>query len=535
MLAVAVAAVLVCLSALGAVWLAGLALFAALLVALRGARRASLALAATAASALLLAAPALASAWEFVRGANASDAGNDAVVNLLDPLSRLQLLGIWPSGDFRFPPSQLAPTYLLLVLVAAAAGFALVAAARGRAWGLPLYVALGVGGWLCVALLNAAGHGSAWLDAKALASASPCLLAAALAGAALLAGSQQTRTAVAGAVALAALAGGVLWSNTLAYGEVWLAPRAQLAELEHVGERFAGEGPALMTEYQPYGVRHFLRRLDPEGASERRTRLVSLRTGAVLEKAQYADLDAFDLGALLVYRTMVLRSSPLASRPPSPYLPGWSGRFYEVWQRRAAAGAVLEHLPLGTETTLLECRPARRCCGSARSPPLTAARCSRPHDGGRSCSVSRRRSFRPAGCRGSTAGSVLPEGSGTLRLPFSAAVGGRLSFWLGGSFRGRVQLLVDGRPVGSAGHVLEETAQLTPFGSAPVQAGMHVAELRYEGPGWRPGSRGAPFLLGPLAVGVPATASRMLRVSPTAAAALCGRPLDWVEAVAPTQ
>ena len=55
-----------------------------------------------------------------------------------------------------------------------------------------------------------------------------------------------------------------------------------------------------MTEYQPYGVRHFLRELDPEGASELRRRLVRLRDGATLGKGAYANIDAFRLDAILV-------------------------------------------------------------------------------------------------------------------------------------------------------------------------------------------------------------------------------------------
>ena len=149
---------------------------------------------------------------------------------------------------------------------------------------------------------------------------------------------------------MAAIAGGVLWSNALAYGSVWLAPRNQLAELETIGHRFAGDGPTLMTEYQPYGVRHFLRNLDAEGASELRVRPVALRNGGILDKAQYADLDAFDLSAVLVYRTLVLRTSPLASRPPSVYVPVWTGRSYEVWQRPLEPARILAHLPLGNDS-----------------------------------------------------------------------------------------------------------------------------------------------------------------------------------------
>ena len=47
------------------------------------------------------------------------------------------------------------------------------------------------------------------------------------------------------ASAAAAIAAGVLWSNALAYANVWLAPRSQLAELETIGKTFAGDGPTL--------------------------------------------------------------------------------------------------------------------------------------------------------------------------------------------------------------------------------------------------------------------------------------------------
>ena len=110
---------------------------------------------------------------------------------------------------------------------------------------------------------------------------------------------------------LVALVGGVAWSNALASSEAYLAPRGQLAELEGIGERYAGDGPTLMTEYQPYGVRHFLRRMDPEGASELRRRPVPLRDGRVLGKGETAPIDAFAPEALAVYRTLVLlRSGP---------------------------------------------------------------------------------------------------------------------------------------------------------------------------------------------------------------------------------
>ena len=109
---------------------------------------------------------------------------------------------------------------------------------------------------------------------------------------------------------------GVLWSGALAYRDVNLAPRDQLAELETIGHRIAGQGPTLMTEYQPYGVRHFLRDSEPEGASELRRRQVPLAGGGTLPKGATADTDRFRLAGLLAYRTLVLRRSPDPESPP---------------------------------------------------------------------------------------------------------------------------------------------------------------------------------------------------------------------------
>ena len=187
--------------------------------------------------------------------------------------------------------------------------------------------------------------GSPWIDGKSLAIASPATLIAAMAAFAWLVRSGRR---VEAAVAMLAVAGGVLWSNVLAYHDVWLAPRSQLRELESIGKQFSGDGPALLTEYAPYGVRHFLRHLDPEGASELRYRLVLLRNGQEVEKGGYADIDDFQLDGILVYRTLVLVHSPSASRPPSVYRLVWSGPYYDVWQRpEPMTTRILEHLPLG--------------------------------------------------------------------------------------------------------------------------------------------------------------------------------------------
>jgi hypothetical protein len=527
-LAVATAAVLVCVSVLGLVWLGGLVLFALLLGVRYGPRRTMFSLAPLLLVGIILVLPALASARRFVQGADRSDSGNGALGNLFHPLSNLQLLGIWPTGDFRGRPVHMTATGILLALLALAAAFGLVEAVRRRTWGLVVYAVASVAGWGLVIALDALGHGSPWLDGKALASASPALLVSGMAGGALL---LERGARVAGAIVLMAIASGVLWSNALAYGSVWLAPRDQLSELETIGKRFAGDGPALMTEYQPYGVRHFLRDLDAEGDSERRVRPVYLLSGGVLGKAQYADLDALSLDAVLVYRTLVLRTSPLSSRPPSLYVPVWTGRFYEVWQRPPQTVGVLSHLSLGNASDpegTPRCRRLRQLgeLAAREHGTLVAARRAAPEV------LDLGEARRPPSWAAGPGGTVLPDGAGRLLETLELPRGGWFGFWLGGSFRDRVRLLVDGKPVGSARDQLEETAQLMPLGSGALRAGEHRVELLYDGAGWRPGSGGTPFLLGPLVVGEPATAARLVRVAPSEASSLCGRTLDWVEAVA---
>ena len=336
----------------------------------------------------------------------------------------------------------------------------------------------------------------------------------------------------AGAVLVGALTFGVLWSNALAYHDVWLAPRPHLRELEEIGERFAGKGPALMTEYEPYGVRHFLRRLEAEGASELRRRLVPLRDGRILGKQEYVDLDQFRLPDLLVYRTLVLRRSPVLSRPPSPYSPAWSGRYYEVWEQ-GPGPRVLEHLPLGDE---LHAAAVPRCADVLGLAEIAS------RAGGRLAAAPRAPAIVVP-----LAGTVHPEdwvidpgnssivvpGSGRLDAEVTVPSAGRYEVWLGGSFKRRLEVLVDGQRVSSVRHRLNNTAQYNPLGEVSLAAGRHRVTLRYGGSGLLPGSGGQDFAVGPLVVSPSGAAPAVAYVEPGRARSLCGRTLDWIEAVGP--
>src|SRR5205814_1926631 len=86
-------------------------------------------------------------------------------------LRGVQVLGIWPSGDFRVDPGALGVTTLALAVLAVAAVAGAALAVRRGAIGLTAY---GAGTLLGTAVLVA--RGSPWVDAKAMALASPAAL-----------------------------------------------------------------------------------------------------------------------------------------------------------------------------------------------------------------------------------------------------------------------------------------------------------------------------------------------------------------------
>lgn len=531
-LAIAGAAMLDVLTIVGVVWFTGFAVVGAFLLVSHHRWPAARVVSAIAVLGLVFAIPALLEARTFVQVANSNDltsSGTAGLGNLLHPLSDLQVLGIWPTGDFRTRPQSMPITYLLLAVIALAVIAGLLASIRRRSWGLALYIGAAGSGALAVSVLGEIGHGSPWLDGKALATASPAFVTCGVVGAATLL-EERIPWRVVGGVGVAAIAAGVLWSNALAYANVWLAPRAQLAELETIGKVFAGDGPTLMTEYQPYGVRHFLRNLDPEGASERRARPVLLQSGGELGKGASADIDAFELGSVLVYRTLVLRASPVASRPPSVYQPVWKGPYYEVWQRPEAGETILQHLSLGTPTEPISvpaCSDVKRLAVVAATAHGSLLASERPQ----ALVVPLSTAARPPTWTPDPDGTVVPHRSGVMFVRVHMPAAGTYGVWLGGSFRDKVSIGVDTTPVGSQTGQFSESGQAVPFGSVRLSKGLHIFTISYTRDRLRPGGGSYPFGLGPLELGSPATTAKLVTVTPADASSLCGKQLDWIEAV----
>jgi len=446
----------------------------------------------------------------------------DARGNLIAPLDLSQVAGIWPIGDFRLRPDDLLSTRVLIAVAAIAGAGALVYAWRRRRFEVPLYV----GGALLAALVIYA-IGSPWVDGKALATASPAIpFAASLGAAVLFAGGRR----VEGAVLLVVVVGAIAWSNALQYRDLSLAPRDQLAELEEIGGLIEDQGPTLMTEYQPYGVRHFLRDADPEAASELRRRQVSLAAGGTLTKGEYADIDRFDLNELLVYRTLVLRRGPDQSRPPAPYRLLWRGEFYEVWQRPETAAGVIEHVGLGDQVNAVgrpSCAEVRELAQRA-GPGGTLLVAARPSAVVASLASA---DYPGAWRRLGTLAQPVPEGGGDLKAAVHVPRSGEYEVWLRGSVRPEVELLVDGRTSGSVRHQLNNDGLFAHLGRARLTAGDHEVMVRFSGADLHPGSGGPAASIGPLVLSDSDASEVRVTEVPAAAAerVLCGREWDWIE------
>ena len=265
-----------------------------------------------------------------------------------------------------------------------------------------------------------------------------------------------------------------------------------------------------MTEYQPYGVRHFLRELDPEGASELRRRTIPLADGSQLEKSAYADTDRISLPDLLVYRTLVLRRSPAQSRPPLSY--GSSTRSATTRSGSGSPGRPPSATTSASAAT--SSRPRRPVCADVRA--LAAA----GTPGDRIVAAAR-----PGPIVVPLADAAYPEAwaevdpsfpvpreAGTLSATVDVAEAGDYDVWLGGSLRQEGVLRVDGREVGSVRHLLNNSGQYMPLGTVQLSPGRHRVEVEIGGAGLLPGSHGTAGSIGPLVLSRGRDAERTVSV-----------------------
>ena len=446
--------------------------------------------------------------------------GSPDIGNLLGPLARKEILGIWPAGDFRFAPANNNdPLNLALIITACLAVAGVIYSWKS---GHHFVALIAVSSTLLSLLFS---FGNAWVGGKAIAISSPFLLLCSLNGIIWLIDSKRFTEASLSSIIVV---GGVLLSLGLIYHEVWLAPYAQLKELQQIGQDTRLSSPALMLEYSPYGARHFLRNLAAESAGELRRHLIPMNNGQGVAKGASADVDDFPLTSLEPYNTLVLRRSPNASRPPSNYHLLYSKNFYEVWQKIPTAKEVLLHKSFGDSANPganVNCVDLRALAARANSTDMivTAIRDS-------NITVGFSQNTLPTGwSKGSSLGAVLAPKSGQVSMKVSIKKSGDYLIWLGGSFRGRIHIRVDEKQKFEWGNQINHPNSFTEMGKVNLTPGRHIIQLKYSIPSLMPGVGGSPFEFGPLVLSTTDADVPLVKIKPNQIQTLCGQRLDWIE------
>jgi len=532
---------------LAVVALAVLVLWGAKVVRERERRRSELLwLGATAALAAVLAFPVLESLREAISinsdtldatsGAAGGGDASAALGHLAGPLEMRQALGIWLAGDFRYGISQnhsLQDALSIVALIAAVLG--LLWAARRRAWG-PLLL-LTIVGPPSIYLLS---RGNAYADAKVLMIVSPVLLALSMLGAVSLWTGRwrAVSLAVTGFLVL-----GVLGSSAYAYRDVSLAPHDRFDELLSLNERLDGNGPVVVTEYDEF-TKYFLRDATPyaqpesphgyriEGPGKQPT-LFNLERRPSLKTP--LDLDDLTLEYLESVPYLIVRRSPVASRPPSSFRLAKRGEYYDLWQRRPGP-RILRHKPLGPDIL----HPAQRVDrATARSWGRQAQRL-----GGRIAFAPRSRAslLLPSKVPHQWPDYLLYPGAVVTAFPSRVANtmrvqrSGRYHLWLEGSFGRSLDVAVDGRRVARTQPGLNNPGAYQALATLTLTRGVHQVEIS-QGVGDRtePGNGGyrsslrhiGPIVLHPVAD----ERGTVNEIEPRQWRSLVGREIDWLEIV----
>ena len=452
--------------------------------------------------------------------------------NLSRPLNIGQVFGIWPSADFRLDPVNKPITTVLITIAFLLAIFGIYSSVTRMNWVIPSLVIS------CVAVIATSyAWGGIWITGKAIAVASPVFLLTAFVGAYEMwievgegkwkqFAKYRLQVVV---IALSILVGlGVVISDAYTYKNVWLAPYSQQNELRNIDSMFAGQGPALMTEYSVYGSRYFLRDIQAEAASELRVHLIPTRDGSQVPKGFAADIDLFDPTTIDYYNLLVLRKSPNGSRPPLNYNLAWSGEYYEVWKR--VKGITLRKtLPLGS----IFYPGAVPTCSAVASFLADRSKTEKIYMAVRNpvYVVDFTAGELPANWQpmATYTGGVHFVGSGAFNRNFSVAATGRYGMWIAGSYPGRLRVLVDGTQIYSGHSVFEGNMYLTnPLGALNLSTGSHVLTVIYDRPKLMPGSD-SPSEFGPIYIANQTAGDvRVRQVSISRIPELCKLNLDWI-------
>lgn len=448
--------------------------------------------------------------------------------NLIRPLQRAQLAGIWLGGSHRVDPAEHRDlTYALIGIAFAAAALGAAFLVRRRNWPLVGFAAVMAIVWVALTL-----RGTVWTDAKLLVITSPIVVLLAAIGLDSLRRSGRRVEAIALAVPLVI---GVLWSNALAYHETNLAPTERVRELLSIGEQRASQGPTLVPDFDEFAL-YALADMAPAGPgfSYKPAPLATLRDGSGTGYGQSYDLDALDPATVQSYETIVARRRPDASRPPANYRLAERGDYYDVW-RRARAVDVLEHVPAGQGLQPAGVVGCQRIAALARRASAAGASlwyAPRP----RMPAIDALSIERRPEAWGEAADGIGLGTPGIARKRFEVSDPGVYDVWLKGDFARALHVRIDGREIGSVSGQTGNAGNYARPLRVRLGRGAHTLTLERRGGSLRPGDA-APTVLRAI-VFEPASAAGpppVRQLDPDAWRRLCGRPVDWVEVTRPRQ
>lgn len=463
----------------------------------------------------------------------AATGGPPDLGNLAAPVSAWSSVGPWLISDHRFPLSVSGRDTVTFVLIAVVLAFAAVGVLRALRTRDVRLLVLAVAG--AVAFGYVTRRTGAWVDLKAYTITAPLTLALAFAGAAALWRWRRVRWL--GLAATVVIAGGVLLGNAYVYRSIPLVPYERFADLERLGEKYAGQGPAVLPVFEEFGE-YLLR--DVKAASivnPPRGRFILNETAR--PNLQFVrDPDELNRDWLNEHRLLILRRDPTASRPPSNWRMIERTEFYDVWRRDPDAPRVVAHLPLEAapgERDRAFCREVReevRAAGEgawiAYSQAPSVVQYEATEEGvGPSL-------WNQAGP------DFLATGPGRLKGKVSLPVSGPYLLWLRGSFGREVRVLVDGDEVGSVRWQQSYPGQYERIGTVNLPAGKHTFQIVRGGGTLLPGTgnevnSGQITTIGPLAFSFPDQGPRLRYAKPSEFREICrGKTgLDWVEVIVP--
>ena len=304
--------------------------------------------------------------------------------NLLGPISPFEVLGVWPTGDFRFPPASEVLTWTLVAVAVVA--FALSLAGWIRRGSLALPAAVGAS---MLVYWQATLHKNAYAAAKALAVAAP-LVALIIGAGLLLAASRRPgllsrhrrRMLIARALTVTlalAVAVAAAVSSALALGDALVAGRAHERDLEKL-RPLVSDSPTL-----------FLGNDDFVHWELRGARLATPRPLYATwvpptrdEKGWHSgapfDFDSFSPETLDEMRYVVTTGTPYASAAPPNFAVRRRTRWFTLWERKGPTAARSTFEAPGEPAATLDCSTrvgrsmrARRGVASVLPTPVVRA------------------------------------------------------------------------------------------------------------------------------------------------------------------